>query len=491
MTPNKRGTLKVEYVPIKSVKPARGNTRIHPPEQVDQIRASIKAFGWTKPIVVDERREILAGHGALQAAQQEGLTEVPIIARHGLSQAQKRAYRIADNKIGDNSTWDMKLLGTELSALQEMGFDMRLPGFGPSEIEAILRPPPSRHTEPATPEANGATVSKPGDLWLLGDHRLICADSTKPDTYEALMEGRQAAMVFTDPPYGVSYGEGRPPDRHPKRFKMIEGDQHRRGDLVKLLTAAFAAAMPTAAPSAPWYIWHGLVTRRDFEDAIQAVGLIEPPNGYIVWVKPPTMGWSHYKSAFEPCFYVHRQGESPPFYGDRTNSTTWEAAARTATGQAIDLGSGIVLASEAGELLIAPPPKGKSIRHENVAKGETVTVAMTSESANVWRVGRGKEGEETVHPTQKPVELARRAVKNSTREGEIVLDFFAGSGSTLIACEQLIRACYAIDLEPKYVDAIVRRWQTATGKTATHAKEQKTFEAIAKARAGKAKARTA
>ena len=483
MTPNKRGTLKVEYVPIKSVKPAKGNTRIHPPEQVDQIRASIKAFGWTKPIVVDERREILAGHGALQAAQQDGLTEVPIIARHGLSQAQKRAYRTADNKIGDNSTWDMKLLGTELASLKDMGFDMTLTGFGPSEIEAILRPPPSHHTEPPTQDTAGPAVSVLGDLWQLGDHRLICADSTKPTTYQTLMNGRQAALVFTDPPYGISY------EAPSGKFEMLKGDGLRRGQLTKMLGGAFASSIEHTTKEAPWYVWHASATREDFAHAMRDVGLVEV--SYIIWAKPgQVLGWSDYRWSHEPCFYAVRQGHKPAFYGDRTETTVWRVAARTRKAEpAIQVGAGMIIAMPTGEeMYIAPgAPKGKKVRHVQLQKGETLSLATNEDTDDLWEVSRdnGHGKEESIDPTQKPVELARRAVKNSSREGEIVLDFFAGSGSTLIACEQLKRACYAVELEPMYVDAIVRRWQTATGKQATHAKDQKTFEAIAKARAGK------
>lgn len=487
MTPNKKGLLKVEYVPIRSVKPSRSNTRAHPPEQISQIIASIEEFGWTKPIIVDERREILAGHGAYQAALQKGLTEVPIIARHGLTQAQKSAYRTADNKIGENSVWDTKILADELRALQEMGFNMAVVGFKPGEIEALLRPPPSASIEPATPAAKGPTVTRPGDLWQLGEHRLICADSTRADTWEKLMDGRQASLVFTDPPYGVSYQDSR------GAFKEIKGDAMRRGQLRELLQSALAAAMPHTVREAAWYIWHASITREDFAGAMRDVGLVEAANGYIIWIKPRVMGWTDYGSAHEPCFYAHQQGIKPHFYGDRSHSNVWQAAARDGEGKPhAAIGNGLIITAEKGtELFIASaPPTGKKVRHEHLPAGQALTLTGPSDSDDVWMVGRdvGHGKEDTIHPTQKPVELARRAVKNSTRETEIVVDFFAGSGSTLIACEQLGRACYAIDLEPGYIDAIIRRWQEATGKTATHAAEQKTYEAIAKARAGKAKA---
>lgn len=479
-----RGKLAVEYVAIDSIKPSPKNTRTHPPEQVTQIAASIKTNRWTKPIIVDEKSEILAGHGAHMAAQQLGETDVPIIRRAGLTAAQKRAYRIADNKIGENSGWDAKLLAAEFTDLAKMGFDVTQTGFNQTEIDFLLRPPAQNITEPPTPDIKGPAVSRMGDLWLLGDHRLIIGDSTKAATFKQLMNGQQAQCVFTDPPYGVSYGEGRPTARHPKRFKVIEGDDHRRGELVELLSAAFGQAMTATRDNAAWYIWHGLVTRSDFETAILACGLIEPPNGYIVWVKPPTMGWSDYKSAFEPCFYVHKQGITPPFYGDRTNTTTWEASAQPIDGAAIELGSGVILTSEAGEILVTTPPKGKAktMRHQHVGVGEAATIKMAGADTNVWRVGRSREGEDQIHPTQKPVELARRALNNSTLEGQIVLDMFSGSGSTIMGAEQTRRVGYAVELDPLYADASIRRWQNMTGKAATHAEENKTFDAIAKSR---------
>jgi len=455
MAASKKTSLKVESKPIKAVKPSRTNTRVHPPEQVNQIIASIKEFGWTKPIICDEHLEILAGHGAYTAAQQMGMTEVPVIIRAGLTQAQKRAYRTADNKIGENSSWDTKLLASELASLKDMGFDMSLTGFDPGEINALLRPPPSHHQEVQPVKSTGPLVTIPGDLWALGEHRLICADATKPDTYQALMDGRH------------------------------------RGQLTKMLNGAFAAAIGHTSKTAAWYVWHACATREVFAHAMRDVGLVEL--SYIIWAKPgQVLGWSDYRWSYEPCFYAARQGHKPAYYGDRTETTVWRMAARTRKAEpAIQVGAGMVVAMATGEeMYVAPaPPKGKKVRHVQLQKGETLTLVANEETDDLWEVsrdsGNGKEG--SIHPTQKPVELARRAVKNSSREGEIVLDFFAGSGSTLIACEQLARACYAIDLESQYVDAIIRRWQTLTGKTATHAETQKTFEAIAKERAGKSK----
>lgn len=193
---------------------------------------------------------------------------------------------------------------------------------------------------------------------------------------------------------------------------------------------------------------------------------------------------------YEPCFYCTKQGSTPPYYGDRTGTNVWRVAARTGTGDsAMAIGSGVVLISEggAGELFLQPTPaKNKKVRSQQLRNGEAALITQNTDSADVWEVAREAD---TIHPTQKPVELARKAIKNSTRDGDIVLDLFHGSGSTTIGCEQLGRVCYAIEIDPQHVDAALRRWQTLTGKAATHATEKKTYEQIEKARAGKAKTR--
>ena len=269
------------------------------------------------------------------------------------------------------------------------------------------------------------------------------------------------------------------------KFDAIKGDELRRGQLTKMLNGAFAAAIEHARHDAAWYVWHASATREDFAHAMRDVGLVEL--SYIVWAKPAgVMGWSDYRSSHEPCFYAARQGCKPSYYGDRTETTVWRMTGRTKAGEPYTaVGSGMIIALPTGEeiYVAAQAPKGKKVRHVQLQPEETMLLGTASDIDDLWEVSRDNHGDEGIHPTQKPVELARRAIKNSSREGEIVLDFFAGSGSTLMGCEQLQRACYAIDLEPGYVDAIIRRWEKATGKQAIHATEKKTHEAIAKARA--------
>jgi DNA modification methylase len=478
--PAGRGKLAVEYVAIDSIRPSKHNTRTHPPEQITQILRSIKEFGWTKPIIVDEKGEILAGHGAYQAAQQDGMVEVPIIRRAGLTAAQKRAYRTADNKIGEDSDWDRALLGAEFEALMNMGYDVTLTGFSQTEVDFILKPPAQATQETPAPPPGGPAISKQGDLWLLGNHRLLCGDSTKPASYKRLMNGQTAQCVFTDPPYGVSFqGLG----LESSRVDVIKGDENRRGVLKQMLRSAFAAAMKHCREDAGWYIWHADKTRQDFEEAIREVGLIEL--GMIVWDKGhATMGWTDYRYQHEPCFYAALQGVKPAFHGNRNNATVWRlegVISKTAN----SIGSGVIVTTPDGQELYvsAEPPKGKKLRRLHIQPGEPLLLQPREDHDSVWQVSR--ETGKSIHPTMKPVELVRKALMNSTTEGQIVLDMFSGSASTIMGAEQTQRCGYAIELDPLYVDASIRRWQTMTGKAATHAEEKTTFDAIASARTAK------
>lgn len=482
--------LKIEYWAIGRAKPYGKNARVHPPEQIAALVKNIQGTRFMKPILVDERGEILAGHGAHMAAKQMGMERIPVIQHKGLTQAQKRAYRLADNKIGERSSWDGALVGLEIKDLQEMGVDLALTGWEPNEVELLLKPPPGRTEEPPTPAVQGKAVSRLGDLWMLGEHRLLCADSTKPASLTTLMGGAQAQCVFTDPPYGISYEA--PSGAH----AILKGDELRRGELAKMLHGAFSAALPHVRQDAGWYVWHASATREEFSKAMRDVGLVELST--IIWAKPgQVLGWSDYRWSHEPCFYAARQGVKPAFHGDRTGTTVWRLSARSAAGEALTaIGQGLILTGrEGGELFVSTvAPKGKKVRHVH-ADTPVLLQASGGPTDDLWEVsrdaGHGKENQ--AHPTQKPVELARRAIANSAREGEVVLDLFAGASSTIMGAEQTGRMGYALELEPRYVDVGVRRWQAFTGKEAIHATEKRTFDAIAKSRGGakegKAKAR--
>jgi DNA modification methylase len=470
--------LKLEYRPITKLVPNARNASTHPPEQIAKIVALINRVGFVVPVLVDEKASILKGHGSLMAAKQLGMQRVPVIELTGLSPAEKRAYIIADNKVALDSGWDEAMLKTEMADLKGMGFDMTLTGFDLGDINLLLAPPPSDPAEPPTPEPVSPAVSRQGDVWALGAHRLGVGDATKPSTYESLLDGKMVQCVNTDPPYGVSY------EARSGRFEVIKGDDLRRGQLASLLTAAFKSAATHVEDKAGWYVWHASATREDFSHALRDTGLVE--NGYIIWAKPGmVLGWSDYRWAHEPCFYAARQGVKPAFYGDRTDTTIWRMNAVDNNGNpVIAVGSGIIITTVDGtELYVSgTTPKGRKLRHITLKPGQHAVVQPDSDVDDLWQVSRGAN-KDSLHPTQKPVELARKAITNSTAEGEAVLDMFSGSASTLIACEQTGRICYAIDLEPKWADVGIRRWQILTGKQATHVKDGHSFEK----HAGKAK----
>jgi DNA modification methylase len=473
--------LTIEYAKPADLKPHPKNARNHSPEQIDRIIRSVESVGWTKPIIVDEKMEILAGHGAHKAAMQMGMEEVPYIKRVKLTEAQKRAYRLADNAIAEKSTWDAGVLTEELQLLKGMGFDLALTGFDQDEISFMLAPPPTVQPEPPVPPSKPPQVSREGDIWQMGEHRIICGDNGKAKTWNALFNGREAQCVFTDPPYGISYVAPS------GQFEMIKGDDMRRGQLAKMLQAAFEQAAKHTRADAGWYIWHASATHQDFAEALRNVGIAEL--GQIIWAKPGiVLGWADYRWAHEPCIYGAKQGIKPAFHGDRSSATIWRIHARGPDNEThVAIGTGVTAADQAGgEITItAGAPKGKKVRHVHLKEGEHALLQTPSEVDSLWEVsrdnGHGKDNQ--LHPNQKPVELPRRAIVNSTREGEIVVDFFSGSGSTIIAAEQTKRVAYAIELDPTYVDVDVRRWQTLTGKQAIHATENKTFDEIAAERA--------
>jgi DNA modification methylase len=465
--------LRVDYRKTADLKPSKHNSRSHSPAQIDEIRRSIEAVGWTKPIIVDEKDEILAGHGAHLAAQQMGLEEVPTILRAGLTSAQKRAYLIADNRLAEKSTWDLPVLALEFKALRDMGYDMSLTGFSQTEVDFHLKAPITDANDPPLPPLQTRVISKLGDVWQLGPHRIICGDSTKPDTYKALLEGRQAQCVFTDPPYGISY------EAPSGAFQVIKGDDMRRGELKAMLRGAFGCAAANARADAGWYVWHASGTRNDFAEAIAEVGLVELC--LIIWEKPgATLGWGDYRQAHEPCFYAAQQGVKPMFLGDRTGTTLWRLEGGAIEGEATVIGNGIIIADTNGQelYLSAKPPAGKKVRHLHLPEKGPLLLQGQSHTDDLWRVSRdaGHGKDAAIHPTMKPIELARRACRNSAKEGDIVLDMFGGGGSTLIGAEQTGRVACLSELDPHYVDATVRRWQQLTGNKATHAQSNKAFD---------------
>lgn len=301
------------------------------------------------------------------------------------------------------------------------------------------------------PELPETPRTCPGDLYELGPHRLLCVDATNIENARKLFGDERAAFVFTDPPYGVSY-------KSPSgNFDMIINDDKTDDDLVNsLLIPAFKVASAFTLPNGAFYIWHASSTREDFAFAMKAAGLIEKQ--YIIWAKPGfILGHSDYRWAHEPCFYASKEGKSPVFYGDRSQSTVWRATVQTTKKSSVILGTGLLLLDGCGgKIYLEPkPPKGKKVRSMRVLPGQSIYISSNEKTDDLWEIGRDDTGD---HPTQKPVALAIRAIENSSRPGDIVYDGFLGSGTTLIAAEISGRICYGTELTPGYCDVIVDRY---------------------------------
>jgi DNA modification methylase len=392
--------LTVVYRAVADLNPYERNARTHSPEQIEQIAASIQAFGWTNPVLVDEAGGIIAGHGRLAAAMSLGHEAVPTICIAGLSDVARRALILADNKLALNAGWDEHILAAELSDLQEFGLDVKLIGFTADELAALVGTPnsaPGLTDEDAVPEVRLDPISRPGDVWLLDEHRVMCGDSTNAADVGALLAGGGASMLWTDPPYGVSY-VGKTADA-----LTIENDALTEAQLADFLDRAMRCAFDACAAGAAWYVAAPAgPLHHVFASVLKPLGVWRQT---LNWVKNTfALGRTDYHYRHEPIFYGWKPGASHYFVEDRTQDTILEFDKPSRNGE---------------------------------------------------------------HPTMKPVELVERCVLNSTKPGAVVLDLFGGSGSTLIACEKSRRQSRLMEIDPRYVDVIVRRWQSFTGQRAT------------------------
>ena len=392
---------RIELWSVDKLVPYDRNPRTHSPEQVAQIAASIAEFGFLNPILVDTASGIIAGHGRLQAAKQIGLTQVPVVVLDHLTEAQKRAYVIADNKLALNAGWDEKLLRAEMVALAAADFDMPLIGFSDDELADLLGDPNAaagNTDEDAVPEVPVDPVTKPGDVYVLGNHRLLCGDSTVLTNVEKVLDGALADMVFTDPPYNVDYGNTakdkmRGNNRTIMNDNLGEGFEQFLYDACVNMLAVCKGAI---------YVCMSSSELHTLQKAFIAAG--GKWSTFVIWAKNTfTLGRSDYQRQYEPILYGWKQGTDHFWCGAR-------------------------------------------------------------DQGDVWFVNKPRVND--LHPTMKPVELVERAVSNSSKSRDIVLDCFGGSGTTLIACEKLGRQARLIELDPKYCDVIVKRWEEFTGKTA-------------------------
>ena len=413
--------LKVEYHPLDGLIPYANNARTHSDEQIAEIAASIAEFGFVNPILLDEGGVIIAGHGRLLAARNLGMSEVPTIQLAHLNETQRKALIIADNRIALNAGWDEELLKLELEALQMDDFDLELLGFDPAEIDDLLfGEDDTEEEEEDIPELPEEPISKPGDVWICGDHRVLCGDATVVTDIEKLMDGQLADMVFTDPPYNVDYGNTAK-DKQRKASKGRGGKNAGRTIMNDNLGEAFEQFLYDAITNML------MVTRKDVGGSLYIcmssselhtlqrafVTAGGKWSTFIVWAKNTfTLGRADYQRQYEPILYGWKEGNDRYWCGAR-------------------------------------------------------------DQGDVWFVNKPRVND--LHPTMKPVELVERAIKNSSKSKDIVLDPFGGSGSTLIACERLGRQCRTSELDPKYVDVIVKRWEDATGKKAIHSENGEGF----------------
>jgi DNA modification methylase len=382
--------LKIVYKKTEDLIPYARNSRTHDEAQVTQIAASIKEFGWTNPILLDGKNGIIAGHGRVMAAQKLGETKVPTIELAHMTDIQKQAYIIADNKLALNAGWDEQILALEFDDLKDAGYDLGLTGFSLDEINALTPEelPDGLTDEDAVPEIPDEPITKLGDIYQLGKHRLMCGDSTNIDAVDKLMDGQKADMVFTDPPYGVEYQSNR--RTKSAKFDVLANDD-KFLDIAPILKVFSKGWM---------FVWTSWKVQNTWIDQFESFGY---PNNIVIWHKPGG-GIGDLKKTFISDYEV---------------ALVWNRGAEL---------------------------EGKRI-------------------GSVWKINKDSSMN-YVHPTQKPVALAEEALDKTTKSKAIIMDLFGGSGSTLIACEKTNRHARLMELDPKYCDVIVKRWEDFTGKKA-------------------------
>lgn len=390
-------TTDMQLVPVSKLVQYVNNARTHSPEQVMKLRSSLREFGFINPIIIDRDYGIIAGHGRILAAKEEGITEVPCVFVDYLTEAQKKAYILADNRMAMDAGWDEELLRVEIEALQGEAFDVSLTGFDEMELADLFKDGSDSGAEDDDYDLSAALEKaafvERGDIWTVGRHRLMCGDATSAEDVAALMDDRKANLILTDPPYGVSFKSS--------SGLTIQNDSMKNEEFYNFLLSAFENMADHLEKGGAAYVFHadteGLNFRRAFIDAGFHLA------GCCIWVKDSlVLGRSDYQWQHEPVLYGFMQNGKHPWYSDRKQTTIWNFA--------------------------------KPKRNAN-------------------------------HPTSKPLDLLGYPIGNSTQENAIVIDTFGGSGSTLMACEQINRTCCTMELDEKYASVILRRYVDDTGDT--------------------------
>jgi DNA modification methylase len=398
----------VERRPVASLVPYARNARTHRPEQVAQVAASIREWGWTTPILIDEQSNLIAGHCRLLAAQRLGLAEVPVMIARGWSEAQKQAYVIADNKLALNAGWDEDLLRIELGELRGLGADLELTGFGELELDALFAGADDGGPDPdEAPEVPVNPISRLGDMWTCGEHRILCGDATVLADVEKVLGGDLADLCFTDPPYGVNYS-GSSKGKQLGKQRRILNDQ--RGDGFEAMLRVASTNILTATKGAI-YVCMSSSELDTLQRAFREAG--GRWSTFVIWAKHTfTLGRSDYQRQYEPILYGWKDGTDHFWCGARDQGDVWHF---------------------------------------------------------------DKPSRNDLHPTMKPVALVERAIRNSSKSRDIVLDPFGGSGTTMIAAGHTGRRARLVELDPTYVDVAVQRWQAFTGAEAALQETGRTF----------------
>src|SRR5882724_6497556 len=386
---------------------------------VDRMSASISEFGFKIPVLARSSGEVVDGHLRLKAARKLKVTEIPVVLCDEWTPAQVKAFRLLVNRSVNWADWDDDLLRLELLELKELDFDLTLTGFDLNEVNDYLAAEPfieGLTDEDAAPEVTDQAITVLGDLWIVGNHRLLCGDATKPEDVSKLMGADSADLVFTDPPYNVDY------DGYTQEKLKIKGDRMSEAEFKGFLEASFRSYRSLVKSGGSMYVCHPSSWQREFQNALEATGF--EVRCQIIWAKNTfAWGFGRYKFQHEPMFYAHVSGQKDAWYGDKSQSTLWQEK---------------------------------------------------------------KPAANRLHPTMKPVELVARALVNSSKAGDVIVDLFGGSGSTLIGCERGRRKARLMELDPRYTDVIVRRWQQYTGKAATLEGTAESFDSVAQQRLGAA-----
>ncbi|CAJ5554312.1 DNA methylase N-4/N-6 domain-containing protein [Burkholderia pseudomallei] len=407
---------RVERWPLDRLIPYARNSRTHTSAQVAEIAASMREWGWTNPVLVDEEGTIIAGHGRVLAAALLEWIEAPVMVALGWTDAQKRAYRIADNKLAEHAGWDTAMLALEMRDLKDIGFDLTLTGFSEGELVDLLTERTLGNTDPdEIPDTPSEPVTRLGDVWALGGHRLACGDATDPAVVERALGGVRPHLMVTDPPYGVEYDA-----KWRERYDQFK--RHAVGKVENDDRADWREAWELF-PGDIAYVWHGGLHSATVQASLEAAGFAM--RAQVIWAKQHfVFSRGDYHWQHEPCWYAVRKGKTGHWSGDRKQTTVWEIA-------------------------------------------------------NHNPMGGARDDTTSGHGTQKPVECMRRPIENNSSPGQAIYEPFSGSGTTIIAAEMTGRCCHAIELNPAYVDVAITRWQAFTGKQATLDGDGRAFDEIA------------